>query len=315
MAPIAGYALQALILRRLALRLLAPGASGDSTFESVTENAWRVFLAIEQCAVTLRPLLPADGEFPELERFATADLQRSLAARSQLASIAALALEKSWKIVVLKGCVSIVEGRYSFLQDIDLLVSPELAREVAGKIRSRLGLSPGGRLKTRHLPTMGGPDALPVEVHFSLDGQGGSDTQAAWSRIVPLPGVPGLWRLAPVDHCLHVLTHTVVDHPDRRGRLRDLLVLRDALAQCSPHDVDHIVREVGKNPYAGPLLNQLTLVREWEKQAPVDPFERPAFVSYWLTEHGLPWPRRALPPSWDHIYGTVWQWIVFMSCG
>jgi hypothetical protein len=281
----------------------------------VAEDAWQLFLDVERCAAALRAA-PGSGGLRSavLDQAATADMQRSLAARAQLVSLASLAKQVGWTVVVLKGSVAVADGRPNHLQDVDILVQPVRAGEVAREIATRLGLRPEGREKSRHLPILGGDAALPVEVHRSIDTRDTRLTERAWSRIIPLAGVPGLFRLSPVDHCLHLLTHVAIDHPDRRGRLRDALVLRDALKECSERDSQAIEREARQSRYATALLDELRFARGLAEGKSFDPFEPSAFTSYWLVERSLPWSREAFP-ALDHVYGTVWQWVLMRASG
>ena len=316
MAPTAGYAFQALALRRWAIRFLgSSSASADIQEPDAPEDAWRLFIAMERCASALRNALGARGTRSAiLDQAATGEAQRSLSARAQLATLARMAGQRGWTVVALKGSVAAAEGRPYYLQDVDILIPRAQAADVAREIGRELGLRPQGRMQSRHLPIMGGDDTLPVEVHLNIDTRGTRLTERAWWRVTPLAGVPGLFRLSPADHCLHLLTHVAIDHPDRRGRLRDSLLLRDALKECSEGDRDEIDRGVRENPYAAALLAELDLARGLAEGKAVDQFERSAFTSYWLVEHSLPWSRGSLPAI-DPIFGTVWKWVLILSSG
>ena len=47
----------------------------------------------------------------------------------------------------------------------------------------------------------------------------------------------GIYRLGCGDHLWHLLEHTVIDHPERRGLIRELLLIGYAITECSDDDL------------------------------------------------------------------------------
>jgi hypothetical protein len=318
-APRIGYAGEALALRRGAIRLLTNITDGTELLAAggagFSDAAWRLFLHIEQCASELRTCLGEREIPPVLHQFATIDLQQSLSARAQLATLAAIAREREWPLVVLKGSVAASEGRPIHLLDVDVLARPEHAEALVDELARRANLRFERYAAPRHLAPMAAPFSVPVEIHLSIDSRWTRLTGPAWSRIVPLDGAPGLFRLAPRDHLLHMLSHVVVDHPDRRGRLRDAILLRQALGECSAPDLDDLAREIAGSVYATELSQQLEFIRGMAAGDPnSDRYEKAAFAHFWLSERMQRGSREQIP-LWRQIYGTVWIWAMSLVAG
>jgi hypothetical protein len=245
---------------------------------------------------------------PVLDRFSTVDLQQTLSARAHLKALAAIARERGWTLVVLKGAVAVSEGVTTHLWDVDVLVRPEHAQPLAREIATRLGLRAESSATQRHLAPLSAQHVLAVEIHQSIDSRRTSLTTQAWERIRPLTSVPGLFRLAPPDHVAHMLAHVVVDHPDRRGRLRDTVLLRRAIAECSAEDLEAVRDHLSRSVHARELGEQLDFARAFAGGKPAqDPYELVAFTNFWMSEH-LQRGWRGRVPIWKDIYGTVWVW-------
>ncbi|MBI4503730.1 MAG: nucleotidyltransferase family protein [Gemmatimonadetes bacterium] len=311
----------ALELRRLAVAILAGDApaAGAAAAPRFSTGAWALFLKVEQCAGPLRAAFARLGVDPPanalLDDRVRADTQRTLSTRGQLAVIGALARERSWPAVVLKGGVAAAAGEPIHLADVDVLVRTEHAASFATELSHRLGVTVEGRPTVRHLAAIAAPHALPVELHTSIDNRWTALTETAWHRILPLDGLPGLSRLAPRDHLWHMLTHVVIDHPDRRGRLRDALLIGAALAECTAEEEREMEQEIARLPYARPLADQLAFARRLtQRQRASDPFELVAFTNFWMLERER---LRRIPrtPIGELIYPTVWHWVIALVAG
>lgn len=236
---------QALELRRWTLGLLAdPRAAGAARSEvgRCSVAAWRLFFETEACALAIHERLPKPevGRLPpsiqRLLRAAVAhELKRALAARAQLNVVAELARQTDTRVAVLKGGVLLLKGRNLHLLDIDLLVRPADGQALVARLEAH-GYRSAGWSSPRHLAARVIPGGLRIEIHTTTDRDGRPLDESVWRDLVPLEETPGLWRLSPADHLWQVLTHLVVDHPYRAGRIRDLLVLVDAFEACRSAD-------------------------------------------------------------------------------
>jgi anti-sigma factor RsiW len=78
-----------------------------------------------------------------------------------------------------------------------------------------------------------------------------------------------------------VLVHVTVDHTHRRGRIRDVLLLADAIADCSPDDRDILARRTAAHPAGRAMEAQLTMAQAIGDKTPVvDTFEGVALTNY-----------------------------------
>jgi hypothetical protein len=277
----------ALDLRDWALGLNTDDADGSDSPPppAVDAAAWQLFLAREGCASML-PAGPAVVGDLALE-----EVRRSLAARAQLRRIAQLLMAAGIEAVVLKGAVDAASGGTLELADVDLLVAPKHVREVATLLERHEGVTPvgadarvGGRGMT-HLAPRVAVGSLPVEVHFALHHF--SDVQEALGRAVPLKGLPGLSRLAAPDHLLHLVVHSALQHPERRGRLRDLLLVRDATRACTPAELADVATRLGYGAATAPCRALLVMATELAVGGPVhDRFRDAAATRYLLAARG-----------------------------
>src|SRR5262249_26597361 len=95
--------------------------------------------------------------------------------------------------------------------------------------------------------------------------------------------VSGLLRMAPRAHAWHVLAHAVIHHPARRGSLRDLLVLAQALRECDGHDLAALEARAADSQHAEPLAAMLGMAHALaEGRVPDDAFSAVSAVVYLL---------------------------------
>ena len=280
-------AADALRLRAWALELLGGGAAGDAP--RVDPAAWRVFLRVEGCAMPVRNALHAAragagaGE-EALDGAARVESQRVLSARAQVATIDRLAAEKGWRIAVLKGGVALADPQPLDVGDLDLLVAPEDARALlaalhgAGyKAYGEDHPAPGPR--DHHYAPRYTPGSVPVEVHFRIGEM--DPEQDLLGAAVPLERSRALLRLAPADHLRHLLLHTAVHHPHRRGRVRDLLLIGAAVRALGGAGADAAMASLAAHPFATQLGETLgaagTLA---EGRTPKDRWRRTSGAAY-----------------------------------
>ena len=297
--PPRGVATEALVLREWALRLLGDQAGPpDALWEAVARCeplSWAVFLRLECCSLVLQTRLDALGAWPRLStgaasilrRNAMSELRRILSARAQIKTIARLAAEHGWTVIVLKGGAAVAEGELLDLNDVDILVAPDHAASVAAALDA-LGFKPEGvdADERHHLAERSMSNALMVEVHRAIKVGGGlADFLPA---AVPLRSEPPLLAMGPADNVRYLLRHATEQHPERIGRLRDLLLIAHALRACSPEQIESMERELAERAdvtAAAMLRMALRLAgrapeasaqetREPARTEPADPFAR-----------------------------------------
>ncbi|HET7462517.1 MAG TPA: nucleotidyltransferase family protein [Longimicrobium sp.] len=238
-AAVRGFRLaEALALRAWALRLLGGEAAGAAP--ACSAGSWETFLLAERCAHPLaRAVAHAGVRLPPhaaeaLHRRAEVELMRILSAAAQIHTVRTVAAAEGWRVVVMKGGVLVPDpARALDVADLDLLLRPGEGRALAARLEQGLGYvalhpDPDPRAGMQHLGQRVTPHHVQVEIHERLGGLDAAD--ALVDRAQPLEGVPGVFRLHPRDHLRHLLEHVVQSHPDRRGNLRDLLLVATAAA-------------------------------------------------------------------------------------
>jgi hypothetical protein len=271
----------ALILRRAVLSLIG---SGEPTAEDreiarrSSAGVWQVVLACECCALPLAARLRAralTGTLPQDVRARvavaeTAEMQRVLAARSVLDSLDDVCAELGFAAIVLKGGALAGErGKAPLdLGDVDVL----MPQDETMSLWRRLG-SLGWRLKTgapmpmdaqhvdaNHLAAILPPgEGLSVELHTSVD-YGRRSSAAVEHRTRLLNGRRSLRRLTGATGFVTTLWHSVIKHPHRRGHIRDLVLLADALEE-SYESAAQIAPTLAEDPMSPELLAMYGQVR------------------------------------------------------
>ena len=285
--------LGALSLRAWALDLFVardPGtrpAPGDWIARDAPAT-WEVFLRSERCALPLRsrlgrgaPTSLPSGPERVLKARATAELQRILSVRGQLLQIQDLAERHGLEPIVLKGGVAALSGDEPVdVADVDVLLPREQA-ELLARLLDERGYRSRAVGSAAHLPMRFAPEVGQVEVHFAIEDL--DHIGELRSRASPLPGFPGLWRLSPPDHVWHLLVHSVMTHPNRRGCLRDLLLASSAVHECSSSDVEDITRRISEHSERRRLGAVLELAQALARGvAVVDSFSAEAAANYLL---------------------------------
>lgn len=283
-------AAHALDVRRWALAVFS-GAVPDALARAALDapgDAWQVFCAVERCVLPLlehpaaQPLLQAlpDEVRESIDRVRLREMQRAMSAKMQLVILSRLAQRRGTPAVVLKGGVSVAEGEPVHVADIDLLVAEQDALGFGNALVEENGFrSEGGdHLDGRgshHLAPRFVTDAVLVEVHFALPAMPAAGMIA---RALPLQGYAGLLRPCPEDHLLHLLHHAVVQHPERLGRLRDLLLI--ARAGVGDDEREAVVDRMGTSAAgrAAALASFAARMRAGDVDG--DPFAEVAAVNY-----------------------------------
>lgn len=298
--------LGALQLRGWALRTLCSAAPAAAP-PPASAQAWRLFLAVEQCALALsaragRVLPPAAAA--AVERRVLDETRRVLSARARLRRLDGAARDGGLRLVVLKGGVPLLRGGDGpRLQDVDVLGSPADAAALAAMLDEG-GYAAHGRAASHRLAVRAAEGDIPVEIHTAVPGL----SAAVWERVRPVSKASALLVLHPRDHLRYLLLHSAVQHADRRGRLRDLLVVAEAVRHASVEDLRAVEGDLAAEPQAAVLARQLEMGRGVAEGVPcADAFELTAAGTYLLqtlVEDGaIPAHRRDL--AWQSVTAAV----------
>ncbi len=308
--------LQALELRRWALRCLssslpAAGLDGQTALGEISPSTWNLFLAIERCAAPLvecrdgliQALSPGVQEL--LKATATAELKRILTARSQLQALSDLARDVGCRPTLIRGGAFLTLAKRSYdLDDLDILLPPAEARALAAALDAA-GYRPLGQSSYRHLSGRSAPGSLTVEIHVAGAGERGLPNVAALEDVMPVQGLPGLARLSPLEHAWSILGHVTVDHMYRRGRIRDLLLLAAAIAECGPDERLELDQRAHEHAAGGVMEAELGMARALNDGMPsADAFENVALANYVLLSRA---PGTADLPG--NLRSTASRWV------
>jgi hypothetical protein len=207
---------------------------------SASPETWALFFRAERCALAVQGALRAwDGRDGLTLTTTTRDAvlrhvldesRAALSGRAQLQQLSEAATRSGWRVILLKGGAAIAEGKHVQLSDLDILVGADDLEAITAWLNDTGYQDSGLAPSVQHLPLRIAREALPIEIHTRLTCF--HDVAAVRARAIPMPALPGLWRLSPADHCWHTLAHAVLQHPERRGRLRELFLLADAMNVC-----------------------------------------------------------------------------------
>ena len=283
----------ALSLRAWAFDLLLARPPGDGSTRpdclgSDSSATWELFLRSERCALPLRSRLVftsrtslQPGPAQVLQARAIGELQRILSARGQLLQIRELAAAHGLEPIILKGGVATLSGNEPVdVDDVDVLLAEEPAK-LLGRLLDDRGYRSIASWSVAHLAPRFAPEAVSVEVHFAI--KDADQIPELRARARPFVGFPGLWRLSPPDHLWHLLVHSVVTHPYRRGCIRDLMLTSSAVRDCSPKELDEVTGRIARHRQGRLLTAILELARAVHSSASVtDCFRAEAAANYLL---------------------------------
>lgn len=292
---------EALALRRWAWGVLsaAPGAA-HAPPPPASDGGWRIFLAVERCALPLLARLEREGAAGRLPEAAAArlragretELRRVLSARMQLMSIGRMAAAQGWRAVVLKGGVAATGGDPLDLADVDVLLPRDealaLSRALAGQGYAAKADDVLDQPEVWfHLAQRVTENEIQVEIHFNL---AEVDAAALLAGALPLEGARGLLRPAPDAHLDHLLPHAALTHPYRRGALRDVLLIAAALGEMPPEARAAARARAAAHPHAASLTAVLDMAESTRAgTGAADPFAAVAAGNYLLVEHLTRW--------------------------
>lgn len=264
-------AAEALSLRAWVIRRLLGGV--DEEAPPASAHAWHIVLRWERCALLLQDSLGSRAsQLPpacaaELRTAAMRESQWILSARAQLHSVSRIAAADGIRIVALKSTAEVARGRNVQATDVDLLVAPENASRLTQQLDAT-GFSPQSKNSRGQLPPRTFDGALKVEVHLTVSG---FDTPEAvpWDGVRAIDARSPLLRLAPQDHVWTVLCQATRHHPDRRTRIRDLYMVRNALLECTREERAVLDGRVAGDSYRSELMEMIALASDpgWESSA------------------------------------------------
>jgi hypothetical protein len=243
----------------------------------------RVLLERERCASSLAARLGVAGP-PAIHQAALQDTQATLARQAPLGELARLGRERGFPVVALKSAAHATQVPSL---DLDVLVPEARLTETIQYLAAKGYKGLRGRVAAReiqpmHVPALGRPGEMMVEVHFSL-GDGLPVDEAVWQALRPHPVHAGICRLSPERHAWHLSWHSAVFHPDRRGQLGDLLLIAEALSDLDSVGRSWLDAQVAAHPGSGPLQRALRMADALRSgDTPSDEFRAVAAAQYRL---------------------------------
>ena len=292
----------ALRLRGWSLDLLLGRPPSVDPPPPASAAVWDIFLRRERCASEILATMPraVRDRLPEpvrevVVRNATRQTQRVLAARGQLRRIGALLEDHGLSATVLKGGLALAQGApHGDVIDVDLLVRPADVNEVMDLLQgSGYEVRDGSMGVMHHEPPISLPNLIPVEIHTGLQGFSPQDVERISGTTRSLPGLPGIEGMEPAAHLSYLLDHSSLRHPHRLGCIRELLLLRRALEDCSAAERSAVREELARHPDGRVLEPWLAFAEAARDGSPDgDPFQRVAAAHYLmlslLARRGLP---------------------------
>jgi len=217
-----------------------------------------------------------------VEERVTIEAQRALSVRAQLQLINDLALAHGLRPIVLKGGHSALRGTDVFdAADVDVLLLGNSQAERLAKLLDTQGYEAASGGNAWHLAPRREPYAVPIEVHQSI--RDVADLSQLVSRARPLEALPGLLTFESADHLWYLLVHSVISHPYRRGRLRDLLLVRTAAADCGQAVAGQVMQRIAAHAQHASLETMFALARSLDTGENCgDPFRSTAAANYLL---------------------------------
>jgi hypothetical protein len=282
--------LDALRLRRWALEGLTTATASPPP--AASNAGWSLFLGREACAVRLLPRVPGPPP-PPLGRKAEEELQRILLLRLELDAVLKVAAALGLRPIILKGGAALHDpARAVPARDLDLLLPYDEARALLTGME-RAGWEPQGRGPAHHFADRIRPGGIPVEVHPAQAGSDFGLEPAVVDRAVPHPAYPDARLLAPADQIRHLAYHQTIQHSSHRGRLRDLLLLADALGTTSAPPEPRVWQL--PRTELPPLTTTLVLAERVARMTPGDdPTEETAVLWYLLDAETTHAPRTGI---------------------
>ena len=277
-------------LRRWAAAALDSHLRGDpiTSIPDAPAWAWKHLATHDRVATSLVVACTAASlPIPDaLRQHALRDGQQRLLLLARLHEVTAIAAGVGIQVLLLKGTADLGEPFLSPSGDLDLLVRLEQLRPLADAL-VRAGWSvpdwqapaskPGVTLSRDH-------DPVPIDLHAGWFNMREDTGREVWDAPVAIPSLPGHHRPATRLQTWHLLLHGALQHPERRGCLRDTLRLHRLVHGCSTDDRAWIQAEIATHP------DRDVLAGEWSRLL--------ASVASHATSNGAElaaWTREVLP--------------------
>jgi hypothetical protein len=276
----------AIALARAALRLRAwarPLLLGDgrpAAPPTVMSAAWSLFLTVERCALPLQRRLSRERAGGALDSDAATVLAMNAALeRERVRAVRYAAGRAARAASACAGAVAMLgAGVLAFDDDsavdvdaLELLVTPADVSRLSDALAA-------GSLRC-------GSDAEPmsaVDIRSTLPGGAPVAVPALWTAASAHPLAPGLHRLGPADQIGDLMMSGVAARAERRGTLRDLLVLQHAARAAPRASRDAVVHALAATSQG--IARSLLRAAAVESPAPADDaFAESAAAAYLLT--------------------------------
>jgi hypothetical protein len=311
----------ALDLRRQLLALLSSVDPGTLFTEQRRESAatWRLLLTAECCALPLAAFLRRHDLLDRLaseprEALRAAEMresQRVLAARTTIRALEDVGADIGVPLTVLKGGAVVAAGIDEPLDlgDVDVLVDPSQSSRVWDALLARgwspksVAITPGVRAARNHFDPLLPPGAgLPIELHQQIH-YGDSDRSPARTLSVPMDGWTALHRLPGPTSVVVALRHSVIQHPHRRGHLRDLFLLSREYSTLNGEGKQVVDDALRGDPHEIELRDLLGQARALSERMPLlDSAETTRFVAWkYASLMKVDWVAGELLPGWSGI--------------
>ena len=247
-------------------------------------RAWQLFLDREACAVALARV-PGLGLPDPVRRRAQLESQQILLARAELAAVAHAVHSAGLEVIPLKGTDALLTPATALpLKDVDVLAPPG-ATTAAEEALGSAGFGTARSRSYLHVVLARPGTSTPVELHGTIWPQAALGASDLWAAAPPARPIPGLRTLDPADHLWLCLVHVVAVHPDRAGRLRDLLIIRAAVQQCSAKQMEIVARRMAVHPMAAELGIELAIAVG--RDTPLDRQGRDRIAATWYALDAL----------------------------
>jgi hypothetical protein len=285
-------------LRCWAAAALDSHLRGDpiTTIPDAPAWAWQHLATHDRVATSLVVACTASSlPVPDaLRQHALRDGQQRLLLLARLHEVTAIAAGVGIPVLLLKGTADLGEPLLSPSGDLDLFVRLEQLRPLADALVragwsapdwQRRASKPGVTLSRDH-------DPVPVDLHAVWFNMREDTGREVWDAPVAIPSLPGHHRPATRLQTWHLLLHGALQHPERRGCLRDTLRLHRLVHGCSTEDRAWIQAEVATHPDRDVLADEWSrLVASVASHATTNGAELAAWTREALSRRRIRWAR------------------------
>ena len=257
-----------LALRRWAATALDRHLRGDliTTIPDAPAWAWQHLATHDRVATSLVAAC-SDASLPipdALRQHALRDGQQRLLLLARLHEVTAIAAAAGIPVLLLKGTADLGDPLVTPSGDLDLFVRREQLRALADALVRAGWSAPDWQTPTSKpgVTLSRTQDPVTVDVHAGWFNMGHDLDAVAWNEPMAIPTLPGHCRPATRLHAWHLLTHGALQHPERRGGLRDAWRLHRLVRDCTDADRAWISARVEAHPERELLADDWQRIRE-----------------------------------------------------